>query len=210
MIDDVPRSFRISEPPWPLTSSLIPSLNLSLPISKCILLSVNHLATSKAQATPQTELKDLSPSVYSPSQLRFIIWCQETSCVCVFWEDAPTAVWGLCMLRGNMRALARKAVFGLCCSNLLYGNSLQIILNFTSMDLFKSRLCWYDYVEIRDGYWRKAPLLGEWTSAFKEWEMECVLPIWKVPSSSWHRKLSGALVIVKLWPLHLATHVKGF
>lgn len=29
------------------------------------------------------------------------------------------------------------------------------------MDLFKSRLCWYDYVEVRDGYWRKAPLLGE-------------------------------------------------
>uniref|UniRef100_A0A5F8H493 Metalloendopeptidase n=1 Tax=Monodelphis domestica TaxID=13616 RepID=A0A5F8H493_MONDO len=36
----------------------------------------------------------------------------------------------------------------------------KIILNFTSMDLFKSRLCWYDYVEVRDGYWRKAPLLG--------------------------------------------------
>ncbi|XP_053307274.1 tolloid-like protein 2 [Spea bombifrons] len=36
----------------------------------------------------------------------------------------------------------------------------KIILNFTAMDLFKSRLCWYDYIEIRDGYWRKAPLLG--------------------------------------------------
>ncbi|GAB0192284.1 tolloid-like protein 2 [Grus japonensis] len=36
----------------------------------------------------------------------------------------------------------------------------KIMLNFTSMDLFKSRLCWYDYVEVRDGYWRKAPLLG--------------------------------------------------
>uniref|UniRef100_A0A452V7P4 Metalloendopeptidase n=1 Tax=Ursus maritimus TaxID=29073 RepID=A0A452V7P4_URSMA len=36
----------------------------------------------------------------------------------------------------------------------------KIVLNFTSMDLFKSRLCWYDYVEVRDGYWRKAPLLG--------------------------------------------------
>ncbi|MBN3293694.1 TLL2 protein, partial [Polypterus senegalus] len=36
----------------------------------------------------------------------------------------------------------------------------KVILNFTSMDLFKSRLCWYDYVEVRDGYWRKAPLLG--------------------------------------------------
>lgn len=71
------------------------------------------------------------------------------------------------MLRGNTRTSAcrmrRSELCRLCCSTLLYGNSLQIILNFTSMDLFKSRLCWYDYVEIRDGYWRKAPLLGEWT-----------------------------------------------
>ncbi|KAG8435188.1 hypothetical protein GDO86_013215 [Hymenochirus boettgeri] len=36
----------------------------------------------------------------------------------------------------------------------------KIILNFTRMDLFKSRLCWYDYIEVRDGYWRKAALLG--------------------------------------------------
>ncbi|XP_059820855.1 dorsal-ventral patterning tolloid-like protein 1 isoform X3 [Hypanus sabinus] len=36
----------------------------------------------------------------------------------------------------------------------------KIVLNFTTMDLFKSRLCWYDYIEVRDGYWRKAPLLG--------------------------------------------------
>ncbi|KAK6481949.1 tolloid-like protein 2 isoform X1 [Huso huso] len=36
----------------------------------------------------------------------------------------------------------------------------KVILNFTTMDLFKSRLCWYDYIEVRDGYWRKAPLLG--------------------------------------------------
>ncbi len=28
------------------------------------------------------------------------------------------------------------------------------------MDLYKSSLCWYDYIEVRDGYWRKAPLLG--------------------------------------------------
>lgn len=82
------------------------------------------------------------------------------------------------MLRGNMRTRVCKThpseLFGLCCSNLLYGNSLQIILNFTSMDLFKSRLCWYDYVEVRDGYWRKAPLLGEWTSdSHKRGEMGC-------------------------------------
>uniref|UniRef100_UPI00358F3720 tolloid-like protein 2 isoform X2 n=1 Tax=Myxine glutinosa TaxID=7769 RepID=UPI00358F3720 len=36
----------------------------------------------------------------------------------------------------------------------------KIILNFTSMDVFKSRLCWYDYIEVRDGYWRKADLLS--------------------------------------------------
>ncbi|XP_067876353.1 tolloid-like protein 2 isoform X2 [Heterodontus francisci] len=36
----------------------------------------------------------------------------------------------------------------------------KILLNFTTMDLFKSRLCWYDYIEVRNGYWRKAPLLG--------------------------------------------------
>ncbi|KAK2093793.1 Bone morphogenetic protein 1 [Saguinus oedipus] len=36
----------------------------------------------------------------------------------------------------------------------------MIILNFTSLDLYRSRLCWYDYVEVRDGFWRKAPLRG--------------------------------------------------
>ncbi|KAA0704371.1 Bone morphogenetic protein 1 [Triplophysa tibetana] len=36
----------------------------------------------------------------------------------------------------------------------------KIILNFTSMDLYRSHLCWYDHVEIRDGYWRNAPLIG--------------------------------------------------
>uniref|UniRef100_A0A8D1F7M9 Tolloid like 2 n=1 Tax=Sus scrofa TaxID=9823 RepID=A0A8D1F7M9_PIG len=55
---------------------------------------------------------------------------------------------------------AASKLLRLCCQNSLYGPSLQIVLNFTSMDLFKSRLCWYDYVEVRDGYWRKAPLLG--------------------------------------------------
>ncbi|XP_058436360.1 tolloid-like protein 1 isoform X3 [Marmota monax] len=35
----------------------------------------------------------------------------------------------------------------------------KIVLNFTTMDLYKSSLCWYDYIEVRDGYWRKSPLL---------------------------------------------------
>ncbi|KAK5878925.1 hypothetical protein CesoFtcFv8_024286 [Champsocephalus esox] len=36
----------------------------------------------------------------------------------------------------------------------------KIVLNFTSMDLFRSHLCWYDHVEVRDGFRRKAPLKG--------------------------------------------------
>ncbi|TSM12566.1 Tolloid-like protein 2 [Bagarius yarrelli] len=36
----------------------------------------------------------------------------------------------------------------------------KIMLNFTSMDLYQSHLCLYDYVEVRDGYWRKSPLIG--------------------------------------------------
>ncbi|XP_028830120.1 bone morphogenetic protein 1b isoform X2 [Denticeps clupeoides] len=36
----------------------------------------------------------------------------------------------------------------------------KIILNFTSMDLYRSHLCWYDHVEIRDGYLRKSSLKG--------------------------------------------------
>ncbi|KAJ7305195.1 hypothetical protein JRQ81_011103 [Phrynocephalus forsythii] len=36
----------------------------------------------------------------------------------------------------------------------------KIILNFTTMDMYRSRLCWYDYVEVRDGFWRKASLRG--------------------------------------------------
>ncbi|KAJ0033549.1 hypothetical protein NQD34_000656 [Periophthalmus magnuspinnatus] len=37
----------------------------------------------------------------------------------------------------------------------------KIVLNFTTMDLYKSSLCWYDHIEVHDGYWRKAPLLGK-------------------------------------------------
>ena len=37
----------------------------------------------------------------------------------------------------------------------------QIQLNFTALDVYRSRLCWYDYVEVRDGFWRKAALRGE-------------------------------------------------
>uniref|UniRef100_A0A8D0G7N5 Metalloendopeptidase n=1 Tax=Sphenodon punctatus TaxID=8508 RepID=A0A8D0G7N5_SPHPU len=36
----------------------------------------------------------------------------------------------------------------------------KIILNFTTLDVYRSRLCWYDYVEVRDGFWKKAPLRG--------------------------------------------------
>ncbi|XP_019738364.1 bone morphogenetic protein 1-like isoform X4 [Hippocampus comes] len=36
----------------------------------------------------------------------------------------------------------------------------KIVLNFTTMDVFESPSCWYDYVEVRDGFWKKAPLKG--------------------------------------------------
>ncbi|XP_069800553.1 bone morphogenetic protein 1 [Dendropsophus ebraccatus] len=36
----------------------------------------------------------------------------------------------------------------------------KIRLNFTSLDVYRSRLCWYDYIEVRDGHWKKAPLIG--------------------------------------------------
>lgn len=48
---------------------------------------------------------------------------------------------------------------------------LQIILNFTTMDLYKSSLCWYDYIEVRDGYWRKAPLLGRVATVYDAWNV---------------------------------------
>ncbi|XP_029814296.1 bone morphogenetic protein 1, partial [Manacus vitellinus] len=41
----------------------------------------------------------------------------------------------------------------------------KIILNFTTLDLYRSRLCWYDYVEVRDGFWRKATLRGSYKCA---------------------------------------------
>ncbi|PIN97778.1 hypothetical protein AB205_0180880 [Aquarana catesbeiana] len=36
------------------------------------------------------------------------------------------------------------------------------MLNFTSLDVYRSRLCWYDYIEVRDGHWKKAPLIGRY------------------------------------------------
>nr|XP_018916792.1 PREDICTED: tolloid-like protein 1 [Bemisia tabaci] len=36
----------------------------------------------------------------------------------------------------------------------------RIILNITDLDIFKSESCRSDYLEIRDGYWHKSPVLG--------------------------------------------------
>ncbi|KAM3936824.1 tolloid-like protein 1 [Leptodactylus fuscus] len=36
----------------------------------------------------------------------------------------------------------------------------KIILNFTIMDVNNSSQCWYDYIEVRDGYEKNSPLLG--------------------------------------------------
>lgn len=37
----------------------------------------------------------------------------------------------------------------------------RIVLNVTSLDIFKSDYCRADYIEIRDGYWHKSPVLGK-------------------------------------------------
>jgi tolkin protein len=40
-----------------------------------------------------------------------------------------------------------------------------IILNVTDFDLPYSDGCKYDYLEIRDGYWHKSPLLGNYCTS---------------------------------------------
>lgn len=37
----------------------------------------------------------------------------------------------------------------------------RIVLNITELDILKSDQCSTDYLEIRDGYWHKSPLLGK-------------------------------------------------
>lgn len=37
----------------------------------------------------------------------------------------------------------------------------RIVLNITSLDIFKSNFCRSDYLEIRDGYWFKSNVLGK-------------------------------------------------
>ncbi|CAJ0938659.1 unnamed protein product [Ranitomeya imitator] len=44
---------------------------------------------------------------------------------------------------------------------LIYLTILQIVLNFTTMDVYKSSFCGYDYIEVRDGYWKNSPSLGK-------------------------------------------------
>jgi len=43
----------------------------------------------------------------------------------------------------------------------------RIVLNITSLDIFKSDYCRSDYLEIRDGYWYKSRVLGENFSSLK-------------------------------------------
>ncbi|EEC03383.1 hypothetical protein IscW_ISCW016868 [Ixodes scapularis] len=37
----------------------------------------------------------------------------------------------------------------------------RIVLNVTELDIYESDNCETDYIEVRDGYWHKSPLLGE-------------------------------------------------
>ncbi|KAK0168286.1 hypothetical protein PV327_002110 [Microctonus hyperodae] len=43
----------------------------------------------------------------------------------------------------------------------------RIVLNVTSLDIFKSDYCRADYIEIRDGYWHKSPVLGRYCGSGK-------------------------------------------
>ncbi|KAJ8670674.1 hypothetical protein QAD02_001933 [Eretmocerus hayati] len=43
----------------------------------------------------------------------------------------------------------------------------RIVLNITFLDIFKSDYCRNDYLEIRDGYWHKSPVLGRFCGSGK-------------------------------------------
>ncbi|XP_055677103.1 tolloid-like protein 1 isoform X1 [Lutzomyia longipalpis] len=43
----------------------------------------------------------------------------------------------------------------------------KIVLNITDLDIFKSNNCRTDYLEIRDGYWHKSPILGRFCGSGK-------------------------------------------
>ncbi|XP_076233982.1 tolloid-like protein 1 tolkin [Calliopsis andreniformis] len=43
----------------------------------------------------------------------------------------------------------------------------RIVLNITSLDIFKSNFCRSDYLEIRDGYWQKSNVLGRFCGSGK-------------------------------------------
>lgn len=76
---------------------------------------------------------------------RWILRCLKTSFTDCVYPDVVSL-----LLLIHLNRVSNHALF-----------VFKIILNFTSMDLYRSHLCWYDHVEIRDGYWRKAPLKGQ-------------------------------------------------
>lgn len=43
----------------------------------------------------------------------------------------------------------------------------RIVLNITDLDIFKSNNCRTDYLEIRDGYWHKSPIIGKFCGSGK-------------------------------------------
>lgn len=43
----------------------------------------------------------------------------------------------------------------------------RIVLNITDLHIFKSNNCRTDYLEIRDGYWHKSPVLGRFCGSGK-------------------------------------------
>lgn len=45
----------------------------------------------------------------------------------------------------------------------------KILLNITELDLYKSESCRTDYLEIRDGYWHKSPVIGKQRTNMGTW-----------------------------------------
>lgn len=76
------------------------------------------------------------------------------------WWKVPYQLWDVWKWSSLTVVSLSRLINVNCVSNHAF-LVFKIILNFTSMDLYRSHLCWYDHVEIRDGYWRKAPLKGQ-------------------------------------------------
>ncbi|XP_055699503.1 dorsal-ventral patterning protein tolloid isoform X2 [Phlebotomus papatasi] len=71
----------------------------------------------------------------------------------------------------------------------------KIVLNITDLDIFKSNNCRTDYLEIRDGYWHKSPILGRFCGSGKVNELF---------------KSNGSRMLLTYMTTHRQARYKGF